>query len=119
MKYIKAGEGTWITGNGYHKNIVLLGDDLHAEGAMVQFVRIEPHTEVAAHYHKKMTEVFHILEGRGIMVISGQTFNLAPGDTLTCEPTEVHSARNDFDQVFRYVVFKTNAEDGDSYWLEA
>lgn len=118
MKWIKADEGKWIQGKGYRKKVLLKKEDLHCDGALVQTVIIEPSTEVPSHYHAKMTEVFHILEGEGIMTISSKTFHLTPGDTLTCEPNEIHSAKNDSDQPFKYAVFKTNVEEGDIYWLE-
>lgn len=118
MKCIKAGEGSWIAGKGYKKKILLKKDDLHCDGALVQTIVIEPLTEVPSHYHRKMTEVFHIIEGEGTMIISDKTFHLAPGDTLTCEPNEIHSAKNSSHQPFKYAVFKTNVEDGDIYWLE-
>ncbi len=119
MKYIHATEGEWIQGKGYKKRILLKKDDLHCDGALAQTVYIEPHTEVKAHYHANMTEVFHIIEGEATMTIRNRMFLLRPGDTLTCEPNEIHSARNDTDQPFRYVVFKTNAYEGDVYWLES
>lgn len=118
MKHIQAHEGEWLQGRGYQKRILLSKEDLHCDGALAQTVSIEPHTEVQPHYHKHMTEVFHILEGQATMVIENRTFHLTPGDTLTCEPHEIHSATNDSDQPFRYVVFKTNAYEGDIYWLE-
>jgi mannose-6-phosphate isomerase-like protein (cupin superfamily) len=90
---------------------------LHCPGALVQLVVIDPHTEVPFHHHKKTTEVFHIIEGTGSMTVAGRTFNLSPGDTLTTEPNELHNAINSGDSPLRYIVFKTNATEGDSVWL--
>ena len=114
MKFIKSGKGKWIQGKGYRKKVILREKD----GIVVQIVVIAPHTEVKPHYHKKSKEAFHVLQGEGTMVISGKKFRLKPGDTLTCLPKEVHSAKNDSGKPFRYVVFKINAQEGDSYWLE-
>lgn len=115
MKFIPANTGKWILGNGYKKNILL--KDINLKGTLVQIVVVEPNDEVKPHLHKKMTEVFHILEGEGTMIIDNKTFHLKPGDTLTCEPNEVHSTKNSSNKIFKFVVFKTNAEEGDSYWL--
>ena len=117
MKYLPQSAGDWLECPGYAKKILLTGDDLDAAGALVQIIEIAPHTEVADHYHEHCTEVFHVLAGCGTFVIDGRTVELEPGDTLTCQPREVHSTRNDGDQPFTYIVFKTNAQVGDIHWL--
>ena len=116
MKYLKPSDEGWIIGNGYRKQLLLNESDLNAKGTLVQIVEIEPKTSVPFHHHKKMTEVFHILEGQGEMTIAGQKYHLSVGDTLTTEPCESHNAINDTDSTFRYIVFKTNVEAEDSYW---
>jgi quercetin dioxygenase-like cupin family protein len=116
MKYIPPSTESWVEGRGYKKQVLLTESDLLCPGTLVQLVVIEPHSEVPFHYHEKMTEVFHIIEGTGSMTVAGQTFNLGPGDTLTTEPQELHNAINSSDSPLRYVVFKTNATEGDSVW---
>ena len=117
MKYLSASTGDWQQCPGYRKKILLTEDDLDDAGALVQLIEIAAHTFVADHYHEHCTEVFHVLEGRGIFVIDGKTFALDVGDTLTCRPREVHSTQNPGDAPFRYVVFKTNAKAGDLEWI--
>lgn len=39
---------------------------------------------------------------------------IAPGNTLTCEPPQVHSAMNDSGQTRSYTVFKTNVTEDDT-----
>lgn len=116
MKYIPKASGTWQEGAGYAKKILLTAEDLRCEGALVQLVRIPPRTCVADHYHERCTEVFHVVSGGGSFVIDGTAIELGPGDTLTCHPGELHSTRNDADEPFVYVVFKTNAVAGDLHW---
>lgn len=116
MKYIQSHDENWIEGRGYRKQILLREESLNCPGTLVQLVVIEPYAKVPFHHHKKMTEVFHVLEGTGSMVIGGQTFELKPGDTLTTEPNESHNAMNSSDVPLKYIVFKTNVVEGDSYW---
>lgn len=118
MKFIAANSGDWQQCPGYAKKILLTGDDLDDRGALVQVIEMAPRTSVADHSHRRCTEVFHGVQGRGRFVIDGQSFELGPGDTLTCQPGEVHSTHNDADAPFSYVVFKTNAEPGDIRWLD-
>lgn len=116
MKHIPKAAGDWQKCAGYAKKILLTETELRCEGALVQLIEIAPHTSVADHYHEHCTEVFHVLHGSGRFTIDGRTFLLEPGDTLTCNPGEVHSTQNDGDEPFTYVVFKTNAVADDLHW---
>jgi len=118
MKHIPATAGDWLRCPGYAKKPLLGAEDLGADGSLVQLIEIAPHTAVAEHYHDHCTEVFHVTRGQGRFVIDGTIVDLVPGDTLTCQPGEVHSTENLGDEVFAYVVFKTNARPGDITWLE-
>lgn len=118
MKHIPGSFEDWQQCPGYAKKILLTETDLNAEGALVQLIEIAPHTSVADHYHKRCTEVFHVIDGRGAFVIDGRTIHLRPGDTLTCEPGEVHNTSNPHDTPFTYVVFKTNAGPDDLFWVD-
>ncbi|WP_305989648.1 cupin domain-containing protein [Roseibium sp. MMSF_3544] len=118
MKLVRNEDVSWIEGEGYRKKILLRGQDVNQDGGLVQLVEIAPHTEVKAHYHKSCTEVFHVLSGKGAFTIDGERIDLAPGQTLTCEPLEVHSTENPFDLPFTYIVFKTNAVENDLFWCD-
>jgi len=113
MKFIAGTTGTWLRCPGYAKKILLNEGDLDAPGTLVQLIEIAPKTSVADHDHEHCTEVFHIISGRGHFVIDGRTVDLRPGDTLTCQPGEIHGTHNEQDAPFTYVVFKTNAKPGD------
>jgi mannose-6-phosphate isomerase-like protein (cupin superfamily) len=116
MKFIERRDGGWIEGEGYRKRILLCEDALNAPGTLVQIVEIPPHMEVADHHHESCTEVFHILAGEGSFTIDSKTFQLSVGDTLTCEPREIHNTKNPNDTPFTYIVFKTNVADDDLFW---
>ena len=45
-----------------------------------------------AHYHKKMTEIYHVLEGQGILEIDDQRLELKPGITVMIKPRCIHRA---------------------------
>ena len=117
MKYLPAAAGDWQQCPGYRKKVLLTEADLDSAGGLVQLIEIAPRTFVAEHYHEHCTEVFHVLEGQGSFVIDGRTVALDVGDTLTCQPREVHSTHNSGEAPFRYVVFKTNAKTGDLHWV--
>ena len=116
MRFVDQQNVRWTEGEGYRKKILLRDDALNAPGTLVQIVELQPHTQVDDHHHESCTEVFHILEGQGSFDIDGRTFELKPGDTLTCEPREVHNTKNPHDEPFVYIVFKTNVADDDLFW---
>ena len=118
MKLVRNEDIAWANGPGYRKKILLRDTDINMDGGLVQIVEIPPHTLVNEHFHKSCTEVFHVLSGKGTFRIEGREFNLEPGQTLTCEPLEVHSTENPHDFPFTYVVFKTNVVDKDIFWCD-
>ena len=77
---------------GYAKKILLTEDDLAQKGALVQPIKILPRTPTAKPFHEHCTEVFHVINGNGTFVIEANTIRMNLGDTLTCEPREIHRA---------------------------
>ena len=52
--------------------------------------------DAQAHYHRKTTEVYHVLEGTGRLVVDGKAFDLEPGATSYVPPECVHRGEGDF-----------------------
>lgn len=48
------------------------------------------------HYHKRTTEIYHILEGQGVLEIGDDTVELKPGVTILIEPGTPHRGYGDF-----------------------
>jgi quercetin dioxygenase-like cupin family protein len=117
MKFVKFNKEGWLVRQGYSKKILLTEDDLKSKGNLVQIVKNEAHTEIKPHYHEEMIEIYHILRGNAVVFCGDARVSAQPGDTLLCEPGEVHGLVNDTDQDFLFVVFKINAKDDDIYWL--
>ena len=65
---------------------------------------IEPDNETASfhivdisedsrpHYHKKMTEIYHVLEGTGTLELDDDRIDLMPGITVMIKPRCIHRA---------------------------
>ncbi|TRO52594.1 cupin domain-containing protein [Candidatus Bathyarchaeota archaeon] len=116
MKFVELNEKNWLKRQGYSKKILLTEEDLKSEGNIVQIIKNEPHTEIKPHYHNNMTEIYHILKGNAIVFCGETRVRTKPGDTLLCEPKEVHGLVNDTNEEFLFVVFKIDANDKDMYW---
>jgi quercetin dioxygenase-like cupin family protein len=117
MKFVKLDEKTWLKRKGYSKKILLTEDDLKSKGNIVQVVKNEAHTEIKPHYHNQMKEIYHILKGNAIVFCGETRVRAQPGDTLLCEPKEVHGVINDTDEPFLFAVFKIDANDTDLVWV--
>ena len=117
MKFVKIDDKEWLIRQGYSKKILLTEDDLKSKGNLVQIVKNEAHTEIKPHYHKEMTEVYHVLKGNAVVFCGDKRVRSQPGDTLLCEPGEVHGVVNDTNEDFQFAVFKINANDEDTVWL--
>jgi mannose-6-phosphate isomerase-like protein (cupin superfamily) len=44
------------------------------------------------HYHKRLTEIYYILEGEGVMELDGERFPVRPGDAILIKPLCRHRA---------------------------
>lgn len=106
----------WVEGEGYSKKVLFTEDDLEAEGVRIQLVRIPPKTRVDPHYHKSQTEVYNVQKGKAILGIGQDRHEVSEGETLICEPGEIHYVINDSKVPFRLLVVKTNYKEEDTYW---
>ncbi len=119
MKFVKHKEildnKDWIKGEGYKKKAILDENDLNKQGSVIQLNTIEPNTPLTPHHHKKMTEAVYVLSGEGIIVINNKEYFMSPGDLITIEPNETHTAKNPSYKEFKYLVFKTNFSENDKF----
>ena len=49
-----------------------------------------------AHFHQRTTEVYHVLEGEGRLILSGSAYDLSPGTTAYIPPGCVHRGEGSF-----------------------
>ena len=117
MKFVQSNDRSWLKRQGYSKAILLTEQDLRSKGNLVQIIKNEAHTEIKPHYHRQMIEVYYILKGNAIVFCGDKRVRAEPGDTLLCEPREVHGLINNTDEDFLFVVFKMNTKDDDTFWV--
>lgn len=49
--------------------------------------------QTVPHYHEKITETYEVLKGELDLLVEGKPFHLKPGESLTIQPKEIHSAK--------------------------
>lgn len=108
----------WKEREDYRKKILASEDDIGSEGNIVQIVEIAPGNHVKPHFHEETIEVFYILQPGGKLVIEDEEIEPEEGETIVCEPGDVHEVINDSNQEFRILVFKAEMEEDDTEWLD-
>jgi mannose-6-phosphate isomerase-like protein (cupin superfamily) len=53
---------------------------------------VEISADSRAHYHKRMTEIYYVLEGIGEMELDGERHAVRPGDAILIKPLCRHRA---------------------------
>jgi mannose-6-phosphate isomerase-like protein (cupin superfamily) len=53
---------------------------------------VEISADARAHYHKRMTEIYYILEGSGEIELDGERHAVRPGDAILIKPGCRHRA---------------------------
>ena len=48
-----------------------------------------------AHYHKRATEFYYVLEGGGTMTVDGESLPIEPGTLVKLDPLSIHSSEGD------------------------
>lgn len=102
----------------YLKSIPFTEKDLRRKGSKFQIVIFKPKTRIKPHYHKKTCEIFYILRGSGILKLNEKEFKCSKDRFFLCEPEDVHEFINESEEELVILIFKTNEEKNDIYFLE-
>ena len=54
--------------------------------------RVDIKADSRAHYHRKLTEIYYILEGEGVMELDGEKVPVRPGMAILIRPGTRHRA---------------------------
>ena len=60
------------------------------KSARMSLAEATVYQETKRHFHKTSEEIYHILEGRGIIEIEGKSKEISDGDTIVILPEEKH-----------------------------
>jgi quercetin dioxygenase-like cupin family protein len=118
MHWINVHPERWQSARGYRKQPLVAAEALAAMGTLVQVVEMAPGDTIPDHVHDSAREFYCVLSGRCLLTVGGDTWRLEPGGMLLMEPGDVHRLYNDGAELFRLLVFKTNAAPGDTHWID-
>jgi mannose-6-phosphate isomerase-like protein (cupin superfamily) len=63
-----------------------------ADGAPVSFHAVTIKRDSEIHYHKKLTEIYHVLQGKGHIYLDGKLVPISAGSTIMIPPGVRHRA---------------------------
>ena len=91
QQLVRCGSGPDFDYSQDHCYIKLASSETNGELSLVED-ELKPGFRLGRHHHKKMTEVFYILEGEVEFSFDDETILLRKGDTLTVPPNVWHAA---------------------------
>ncbi len=111
MKYIPAEKKEWSVEKGYKKSLLYERlKDLHCPNSSIQLLAIESNIKVFLNEKKTGIDLFYVLKGRSSAKINEEVFHIHEGDLLICEPEEIQSIENPYDEIFECMIFKSNGK---------
>lgn len=84
---------------------------MNEENSVASMHIVEIKKDSETHYHKKMTEIYYILEGEGHIELDGQSYPLKPGISVMIKPGCRHRAVGEDLKILNVPVPKFDPED--------
>jgi len=66
---------------------------LSPDNGVASVHRLDLRIDAQAHYHKKMTEIYYILEGEGAVELNGKDVPVRPGTAVLIKPGTFHRGK--------------------------
>ncbi|MEQ8359009.1 MAG: cupin domain-containing protein [Cytophagales bacterium] len=92
QQYIAKGQGENYNYAQDHCFIKLSSRDTNGELCLIED-RLKPGFHLKRHHHKRMTEVFYMLQGELELIFDDESILLKEGDTITVPPNVWHEAK--------------------------
>ena len=120
MKYVPASEGRFVPAShedavhpGVLKRVIATDSDINSgQVMMVNWARLPARSSFRRHYHEDMQEIFVLIRGQVRMTVDETSVDMALGDTVIIESSEIHEMLNLLDSDAEYIVFGVSAGNG-------
>ncbi|MHC9543457.1 MAG: cupin domain-containing protein [Vulcanimicrobiota bacterium] len=68
-------------------------------------------SQVPAHVHDDMEEIFYVQEGEGFIILDGKKEKISSGDCMIVPPGQSHSLVNERDEALHFICFGVKVRD--------
>jgi len=66
---------------------------ISADNKVASIHSVDLRADTTAHYHKKMTEIYYVLEGEGFVELNGEDVAVRPGSAVLIKPGTFHRGK--------------------------
>ena len=94
FEIVNSGEGIEYEWSSDHIFVKSVGNLADGRASMVEDT-MKPGFHLGRHHHKKMTEIFYILEGKLTLIFDDKTVVATAGTTVNVPPNVWHEAKSD------------------------
>lgn len=91
---VRSGQGVEYEWSSDHIFVKSIGNLTEGRASMVEDT-MKPGFHLGRHHHKKMTEIFYILEGELTLIFDDKTVVATAGTTVNVPPNVWHEAKSD------------------------
>ncbi len=73
-------------------------------------IRLKPgeYMAEAAHGHEHLDETFYFIEGNGVIIVNGKSYEAPQGSAFLLEPKEMHNIKNESDLPIKIIFIKSS-----------
>lgn len=103
----------WVEKEGYSTRLLAGGKELNLPESQIILARFKKGK--GSHYHKKKTELFYCLKGKGKVIIDSEEQLLKSGSSIIIKPGMKHQFISEPSDPLEAIVFKTNSRKSDTY----
>lgn len=94
-------------GIGTLKHVSLFNDsDFKTNLHFINYTVLPPHTTIGLHPHGNDEELYIVLEGRGVMTLDGQEYEVQAGDVIVNKPFGTHGLANNCEEDLKILVLE-------------
>lgn len=113
---LHSGEGRSVTIGTSTCTFKLTGKDTHNRFGLFEYI-LEPNTEgPSPHIHKKMTEIFYVVEGELELVLNQNTITAAAGTLMSVPENTPHGFSNRSSRRAKFLIMFCPADSREKYF---
>ena len=114
---LHAGEGQSVTIGTSNCTFKLTGKDTHGHFGLFEYI-LQPETDgPSPHIHKKMTEIFYVVEGELELVLGQEKILAAAGTLMSVPENTPHGFSNKSQQPAKFLIMFCPADSREQYFI--
>lgn len=97
VEHVQGGEGYIL------RDLLLQESQLNGTCTYVSCITLDPGCEIGNHVHADDSEMYFMIEGKGLYNDNGEELEVCTGDVMFCDKGEEHAIKNNTDKPLKFV----------------